>query len=382
MFRSVLMVSVILCALTASGEPAAPADNSADVSVTGLSSLEILQRFNQTPPTLDPIFADDPARETFFEQCYAVTAECLAYIRQNRALAQRVLPNNPLYWQNYWVVMEEFEPNFDPQDFVVASNSLYNYQGLIEASWQWPLYQYAARGAIDVDDTLVMMRQSRRLLSKSQSLLDGMIATALVGIGNSSAHYVLWQLGTDHNRTAALQIQQLLVDEVGKSLRAALEYELLVVEGLARRAPDDALPILNEGGTLESFFAEYRLIIDLWSELSERSFSAFWSQGLDLAGSGAVQQPLFSFGEDSSYGPAFESYVITLQQIWVHARVYAALGDIYAGRVAPGLPARPDPSPWQWEWRDDPEQLCLIPVAVHPSMNVAEACVEYLGPTP
>jgi hypothetical protein len=142
------------------------------------------------------------------------------------------------------------------------------------------------------------------------------------------------------------------------------------------------LSILNEGGTLESFFAEYRLMIDLWSELSERSFSAFWSQGVDLAGSGAVQQPLFSFGKDSAYGPALESYVVTLQEIWVHARVFAALGDIYAGRVAPGLPARPDPSPWQWEWRDDPEQLCLIPVAVHPSITVAEACVEYLGPTP
>ncbi|XOV83152.1 MAG: hypothetical protein ACFHXK_20155 [bacterium] len=145
---------------------------------------------------------------------------------------------------------------------------------------------------------------------------------------------------------------------------------------------DDAPSVLYEGGTLESFFAEYRLMIDAWSELSERSFSAFWSQGVDLTTSGAVQQSLFSFGEDSDYGPVFATYVVTLQQGWVHARVVAALGDIYAGRVTPGLPARPDPSPWQWAWRDDPEQLCLIPAAVHPSIVVAETCVEYLGPTP
>ncbi|MCR9259167.1 MAG: hypothetical protein NXH95_05565 [Pseudomonadaceae bacterium] len=382
MFRSVLMVSVILCALTASGEPAAPADNSADVSVTGLSSLELLQRFNQTPPTLDPIFADDPARETFFEQCYAVTAECLAYIRQNRALAQRVLPNNPLYWQNYWAVMEGFEPAYNPKDFEAGVPSKYEFHSLIDASWQWPLHQYATRGAIDVKDTLTLMRHSRRLSSKSQSLREEMISTALIGIGNVVAHQVLWQLGADNNRNAALRIQQLLVDEANKSLRPGLEYEFLLVEELARRVPDDALSNLDEGVTLESFFAEYRLMIDLWSELSERTFSAFWSQGVDLAGSGAVQQPLFSFGKDSSFGPAFTSYVTTLQETWVYARVFAALGDIYAGRVAPGLPARPDPSPWQWQWRDDPEQLCLIPVAVHPSISFAEACVEYLGPTP
>ncbi|MEE4281864.1 MAG: hypothetical protein V2I41_07965, partial [Pseudomonadales bacterium] len=122
MFRSVLMVSIILWALIAAGEPAAPTDVRAEVSETAPSGLELLERFNQTAPTLDPISADDPAREAFFEQCYAVTTECLVYIRQHRALAQRLLPNNPLYWQNYWLVMEKFEPDFDPQDFVARSN--------------------------------------------------------------------------------------------------------------------------------------------------------------------------------------------------------------------------------------------------------------------
>lgn len=353
-----------------------PAANLTDAEPSG---RELLKRFDETDPFLTAPIFDDPSAKALADVCYQVSRECLQFIRQNRVLAQWLLPNNPLYWQNYWVVMENFKPDFNPQEFVGGYPRDYVFQSLIEASWRWPLYQYATGGAIDVDDTLLFLRQSRRLLNESRFLLDGMIATALVGIGNSTAHHVLSQLGSHGDRSAFQQIEGLLREEKSRSLRGSFAGEFHIARALAQLNPDAVLDGLDENTTLDAFFSEYQLVVNLWSDVSERGFTAFWNQGVDVLASEAVQQTLFSFSEDSVFLPAHASYVITLHQIWVHSRVISALADIYAGRVAPGLPARPDPSPWQWDWRGNPDQLCLMPVAVHPSFNVEEVCVDYLG---
>lgn len=348
-----------------------------------IAGRQALIRFRDTEPYLTPRTEEYANYQAFGSVCSWLSAACSAYIQNNRALVLRALPDNPLYWQNFWIALEKSQPYFDPEEYLPRGKTVGAGSDLVEASNNWPLYDLATSGEISVARAIKFLEQSQRFSQKSAVLIEKMISTAMVGIGQNVAHRVLWQMGGQAAEADFLRFIQLLKRSDNlTSMRLSFTNELKLSARGAISDPEEMLPLLGEGNSIDTFLEEYRLFVAVWSDVSERSFADFWSQGIDILASEKIQQPLFVMGAQNTWAPSMVSYITAAHQMPVNARVIIALADIYRGRVAPGLPAQPDPSPWQWVWREDPEQLCLVPVSVHASFAVEDACVDYLGLSP
>lgn len=381
MLKWLILLTVVL-GLCPRGWAETASDVREKVSLTEeqIAGRQALIDFRDTEPYLTPRTEEYANYQTFGSVCSWLSAACSAYIRNNRALVLRALPDNPLYWQNFWIALEKSQPYFDPEEYLPGGKTVGAGSDLIEASNNWPLYDLATTGEVSVVRAIKFLDLSQRLAQTSAVLIDKMISMAMVGIGQNIAHRVLWQMGGHAAEADFVRLTQLLKrsDDL-TSMRLSFGNELELSAHAAHRDPEEILSLLGEGNSIDTFLEEYRLFVAVWSDVSERNFADFWSQGIDILASERIQQPLFVMGASNTWAPSMASYITTAHQTSVYARVILALADIYRGRVAPGLPARPDPSPWQWVWGEDPEQLCLVPVSVHASFAVEDACVDYLG---
>ena len=378
---SFIAVVILVVQQAARTEPFVDADfpPSTDAQRQGML---ILQRFNETDERVDGSTYERDFDSDFEQICISLTMQCAEYIRKNRALVLQQMPDNPLFWQNYWASLEAsvmIYPGADDQK--PSPPEISRLSNLLEATAWWPMHELVKHGRIDVDKYVQWVRHIRRHSNDSNLLINKMVSLAMVFVADNALNYVMWESLQTVASAGFLQLQDLLMPMTvqERSMRRTMQGEFAYSLGVIRDEGMVAGDEFEDGISVAAYTADMKLLLSALADISERNWGAFWSEGVDVVGQSLVQQPLFSTLEDEvSVVGAYDNYILSVGEQWVYRHLLLALSDVYAGRVSAVSVARPDPPHWQWQWRSDPDEICLNPVSVHPSWKLAqEFCLPY-----
>ena len=140
--------------------------------------------FGETPQFFSHTLtgADEAVRVDLEKACQLKTfLECRDYIRSNRQKILRAMPDNPVYWERFWSVMNL--PNIvylqpDTSKVVEGTNQV------IQASYYWFYRSLAARGRLDFAEAATLFKGARNWRIGHQTLIARMIGIAINGIAN------------------------------------------------------------------------------------------------------------------------------------------------------------------------------------------------------
>lgn len=232
-------------------------------------------------------------------------------------------------------------------------------------------------------------------------MIGRMITVAMRGIAFRQVNFAMAQAGRDRNESALRDLieatSMLPVEEnsFGKMFWMEREYgarylekfitspewQALDVETLIFDVPPELDPDLVREAIADPIsLQKFQLDVFAKHYIAEgvKPWHQYWSEGIDpLSGS--------SLGLiNTATAPAYAKYIATDRYNNFFSTVFAALADIYAGRASPGLPGRPAPAHWRWEWQEDPlPMICLVSETVHPSTKQStddgpeKLCLEY-----
>ena len=399
-----LLVTSFVVQAQSSGE--AQIADPPSLSDTTPNARSVLQRFNETEPYLKERPDRKSLRTTLNGYCFMLRPECLDYVRGNRSDVLEALPDNPQYWTHFWLYLKTSPVGFDPEDLTLT-DPRFSYGELMNAMAHWVVYYVAKEGAHDVDRTNVFAAHIRRLANDSVVLIDKMIFTAGLGYARSALNLAMSEAAAagnveDLNRLTS-HVRSFSRDE--RSFRRVFEGELAY--GQAMRATQPSTPealfahqrqqhkeVLKLGvlsGT--SYLPEPELMTELELELmreevkhdlalitevgkvitqiSERTPADYWGKGTDFVAQGLIDAETDARGEELTLMAlsAWEDYLRSYRLVDLWYLVLQALSDVYAGRVVAGIPARPAPAHWTWEWLDNEQDLCLVAISHALSLN-------------
>ncbi|MCZ6643105.1 MAG: hypothetical protein O7F71_16130, partial [Gammaproteobacteria bacterium] len=314
---------------------------------------------------IDPYLRQDPDISALNRECIQLNRRCLHYLTDNSAAAQAALPDNPDYWHSYRALLE-----VTPLARLVEEIEISVQQDLIQATRLWAFREISTKATLDIRDVHFQLKAHRRLLAESNFLTDKMIYLATVSISLPSINVLMAQRATKPFNVAQTQLLEELLQPLSiaeHSLRRALRGEFQYFLAKADTYPDED-PLL-----VEVALADFPKIYTYVAERSERSWSEYWSEGLDVW----ADVPL----NISEVWYSWNTYTTNIRYIDVHLSLLRALREIYEGRTNPGIPGLSPPARWHWQWHDDTEELCLEAGDIHPSLadEALIMCVEYLG---
>ena len=323
---------------------------------------------------------------------------CQAYIRQHRFQILTALPDNPLYWQRFWALLQ-----VNPHTFL-DSDDRPDYQRLMPATYWWFYRDLARDGRLEIDDALALQTGLNHWLKSHHTLIGRMMTIAMRGIAFRQINYAMAQASRDRDESALRELTKLSAmrpfEEVsfGKMLWMEREYGVAYLEKIIaspewqsadidtliyERPPELDPKIARE--LLANPVAFQKSDADIFAKHyvaeSFKPWGQYWSEGVaHLSDEGSGLSLL-----NASSATAYTAYLATDRYSNFIYTVFAALSDIYTGRASPGLPGRPPPTHWRWEWQEDAvPMICLVSETLHPTTRqgteedgVAKLCLEY-----
>ncbi len=340
------------------------------------AAREALKGFNETPPFLTTRTDREERAQTLENECYMVRPECFTYLRHNRVHALQALPDNPLYWQNLlsFLATRPTGLDRDAQGVRATQNPRYDLTRLLKAFQNWPLRELLLHGEIDAGRLAEMVGHLRRLRAQSATLYERVLYIAGHGIllswvpvsmaaaadrfdddGLAALHRELTPLSVQERRYDQIFVNEsALVGSASASMPTIDEYRAQYGDISGYEYEQQ----MRFAAAYVEFFPQMGELIARLSELDEISF---WQEGPQWPPEDVgMPQEAFEYVDTWKYHVAME------MAFNVSVRVYQALGEIYGGLVSPGLPARPAPIPWRWNWEVDTRTLCLEGVDLHP----------------
>ena len=363
--------------------------------------FERLVQFDKAPEFINRELSDEDEkiRGELEVACTTKTfVDCQAYIRANRQRVLMALPDNSRYWELFWEVLRA--PNLldlsRPADELAIGQ-----QRLMQSTYWWFYRDLAQDGRVEIEHAVVLQSAVRRWRAGHQTLIGRMITIAMQHIAFDQMSFAMAQTSRDR------ELRQL--DEITRATRPIyvsdmswgpllwVEREWSIGASLASwEAPteiDIQTALIESAGaideaTLRSMFEDPAPFWRGGSDLLARHYlpvstvpwGTYWSDGLP-----PIDEEKFSENPLTLIiAPSYDSYLTTDRAAHFRVILFPALADIYAGRVSPGMPARPAPPHWRWAWQtgDQPE-LCLVGDDIHPSVRLmpdqpAERwCVDY-----
>lgn len=407
------MLAVPLLAL-AHGSVYSPPPNQQSGNDATLQAREALRQFNQTTPFLGRTDRNS-VQSDLAQQCPGLSPKCVDYVRTSHREVLGALPDNPQYWMHFWRYLETSPVGVDPDPSAKSwSDPSTSYSELLQAMTNWVVYYMAKDGILDADRTISFATHVRRLANDSTLVIDKMMFLAGLGVAQRALNIAMSQAvatgNADDLGRLVSQLKPFSQDE--RSFRRVFEGESNYGRALIAAYPRTPQTLLELQRELHDRYVELGMPVpelglpepelatdfemETWhvdaqrhlrdglvireavAQISERSASEYWGRGDDVLQQGLVEaRPTDhpDFDPWLGWGPLIHGY----RTLDLHYLMLQALSDAYAGRVVAGIPARPAPAHWAWEWLEIEQDLCLVPVSVHPTVvrEVERICSHY-----
>ncbi len=381
-------IVIVFLAVSASAVTADPKD---EWDTT--SGWDRLLRFGSVSPYLAASTEDKTIKRQIAEHCENPDIHgCITYLRNHKHAVLNALPDNPQYWAAFNALLEGPPIELDPLRTLQDASKSYSL--LIEAAQQQWYRQIAGSKPISAAKFANYYTNARRLMAQSNTLIERMIFTAIVGIAHQQFEGLMAvyaaEEDVDNLRILAARLTPFSTAE--RSLRLTLSGEAQYVAASIETAQDinvedfqnspyveaDSLEELRTWAKRRSA-AEFERIIDTVGDLTERGWSDYWQHGWQEAGIELQGEAPHLFQPI-----AYISYAKTARSAEVAIYPLLALSDIYLGLTSAGLPARRAPPHWNWSWDDATHRICLMPTHVAPNAGdyslESPPCVTYLKP--
>ena len=320
---------------------------------------------------------------------------CQQHIKANRFAIIQSLPSNPAYWAAFWEVFEhESWVNFDLE----RGQNTNGEQQLIQGAYWWFYRSLAKDGKVNPARLLTIQEALNRWRSGHQPMILRMYALAVQGIVVNQLSFAMAQASRmrahEEIRLLSGLSQPLDVQLMswGGVLWMEREFSLrnqeLQKDSYTEEDIRQALGMVPDdlyGESLKLLMSQPKAFLKKdYDDLAKQfvpattmSWRDYWTKGLPEINMGSET---FSFMAISA--PAYNSYVVNERIANFRMFIFAALADVYAGRVSPGHPARPAPEFWRWEWVEGEQQkLCLVgevnPSTIEGSPGDMQWCVDY-----
>lgn len=381
-----LIILILMCASLTHADAAS--DGSAALTrFTEISERESLAMIERTQRYVEnneqgtvPVVRDELEKH-----CGHVTRLCFDYLTDNKALLLATLPSDPEYWQR----LDDF----------LATGSL-GVEAVERSDELRPLFDAAiwfhVRRILTAADPgfgqlgrIVM--QSRQKLALSETLIENMMFSAVLGIHGGWINLALAKRTDSLGRLESPQaahafLQPLSVQEY--SLRMALEGEARYIESMISKGPrtyeewlanleklreynPQAVEEMRANPPTDAEFAReyedeqhlfeyFKPVLAQYVELSELPIGSIEAPSIyadiDLL---LAREPDFA-----DMALPYRSYIDYSTQPRLSQLVLAELNDMYSGRTTVGVPSRPPPISYQWLWRADSQDLCLRKIEI------------------
>ena len=363
-------------------------------------NAKLLEKFASTPEFVDYTLttADNQVRGELEHACVVEGfAECQAYIRENREDVLTALPSNPDYWAAFWALFQKdgFLSNSD-----LALKARFNKYNVM----QWWFYRdLADDGRVNIDRAIALQNGLRDWTRGYRTVFDAIQTSALKGIAANQFSMAMAQASAVHDNKSIDTLEKLLkpVDTEALSWGYAFALEWYYI---AQSLEETQAKNLSEEDTQTAILEELEEYLGekLWSldqetfEEAQRDPTQFAAQLHEFVGQAYIAPTEAAWHEYWRFGlpstleigastpsfvadlwPDYSQYMAIERMVNFQNFIFAALADIYTGRVSPGLPSRPAPARWQWVWEspsDESKQtrLCLASNQLHPSTHLYE----------
>lgn len=338
--------------------------------------------FGSTPKFLNEAQTEnqEKVRDVLLYRCPNRTfTECQSFIRSFRCAVRTALPDNPLYWKRFWTVVEAENMITLKQDW---ANELKTSVALMDAFYYAQYKDLAADGRVNVENAIRLMRAARNWRSGYQSGIDKQSSTAFQGIIRNYMSLALAEANRSRDNEQMHELAELLrppnPDELSWGPQFWLEREVSLTALVELPANEQDVQDVFEadfsGMGLSELDAEqisnaitedpmawskkgWDMIARHYDQEIQKSWSDFWSEGTNEIDN-----------EHISHYPYHAIVGLTIAQpltfhresyFWLY--LYPPLIDIYTGKASPGIPSRPAPDLWRWDWEESPQpRLCLV----------------------
>ena len=352
---------------------------------------DALARLNSTPRYI--VHADEREQwETDVQmQCEGMPpTDCFRFLRSQPATVLRGVPDSPIYWQRYWEVIDATPIGFEAD--VEPDGPRYDYREMLSSGNNWYLRDLAREGHIDPDKVHRYLTGVRRVYGRMESLLHQIYYLAFIGQGMLPWSYAMAEASARSDSSEMRRLMTLVrpMDEAEADfLRVVVGESWLMMQNLPDGGDWDTEHFLRSyllsadelsdlGSAGSKYLEQYaETLLSAAVETQAKGWSQFWREGSVNVDARLEDNPLIDTGWGDAYGYYEVSHRLQ-ENLFTVAR---AVGEMYQGIVSPGLPGRPAPDHFRWEWMED-SVLCLEPTStIHPSLSAHAMCVPYLDPS-
>lgn len=354
-----------------------------------------LQRFTATPARLDGkpvsyVLGMSRACEN------GLTPTCAQYVLANKEIVAESIADNPIYWESFaaYLATSPAVTRVGEEISTGHMDETISQSRIIEALQNWPVAQLLTTRSIDGLAAAQQLAHLRRWLIEKTVLADRMMAIASLGIQIGTANAALAIAARNQDREAidalTVAIAPLTIEEM--SLATALAGEIAFAshlrdfdqKQLSQQTPlamyEEALK--HHEFMLETYGQDYpepQILTQLEFEELQREGKEQWqlSQShwpLQIALSDASHDDFW--GESAAWdaldaaprselGGAYIEYSYNARLLGLHMQVLRALRDHYVEGQPIAYPTVLPPRHFAWEWRENSDELCLVPVTVN-----------------
>lgn len=368
---------------------------------------EALQRFTAVPARLDgkPVSYVLGMSGTCEN---GLTPTCAQYALANKESVADSIADNPDYWASFaaYLATSPAVTRVGEEISAGLTDETINQSRIIEALHSWPVAQLLTTRSIDGLAVAQQLAHLRRWQIEKTVLLDRMVAIASLGIqiGTANAALAITARNQDRKGVAALTaaITPLTIEEM--SLATALAGEIAYANYLRnfdqkKLSQQTPLAMYEEALKQHEFMREtyghdypepqlltqlefdelQREVMEQWQlsqshwqlqmALSDASHDDFWGDSAEWEALVAAPEAIAQW--------AYVDYSHNARLLGLHMQVLRALRDHYVDDHPIAYPTEPAPKHFAWEWRENSDELCLVPVAVnrHLANKVEPACL-------
>lgn len=368
---------------------------------------EALKRFTAAPARLDGkpvgnVLGMSGACEN------GLTPQCARYALANKETLADSIADHPEYWESFAAYLET-SPAVTSVGEEFRTGRLdksIDQSRIIEALRNWPVAQLLATRNIDGLTAAQQLAHLRRWQTEKTVLLDRMFAIAALGIQipTVNAAVAIAAQRRDKKAIAALTvaIAPLTIDEM--SLATAFAGEIAYASFLRdfdqnKLSQQTPLAMYEEALKQHEFMREtygqdypepqmltqlefdelQREVMKQWQlsqshwqlqmALSDATHDNFWGDSAEWEALVAAPETIAQW--------AYVDYSYNARLLGLHMQVLRALRDHYVEGQPIAYPTEPAPKHFAWEWRENSDELCLVPVTVnrHLAKKVEPACL-------